>query len=152
MRCLYYLNTPKLLGYLGLLPFLALILLLLLEPHHQAFYRGALISYSAVILTFVGALFWSFAMQMHSLNQQTRRSLYIWSVLPSLVGWLALLLQGLSNNLEPFIMIVLAFFFILALWRDVLLVKVAALPEWYLPLRKTLTCVVVGCLVLAVFS
>lgn len=145
------LNTPRLLGYLGLLPFIGITLLLLIAPAHQFFYRQALLSYAAVILTFVGALHWSFAMQAQGLSQQTQRGLYIWSVIPSLVGWLVLLLPHLYENIEWIAMAVLAIFFMLALWRDVVLAKMTALPDWYLPLRKTLTCVVVSCLLIAIF-
>lgn len=146
MRCLYNLNTPKILGYLGLLPFVALTLLLLMEPNHQVLYRGALLSYGAVILTFIGALHWAFAMQAHHLAERVQRGLYVWSVIPSLVAWLALLLQCV------YAYVLLMLFFALALWRDVRLAKITLLADWYLPLRKVLTCVVMSCLLLALLA
>ncbi len=62
-----------------------------------------------------------------------------------------LLLPHLYENIEWIAMAVLAIFFMLALWRDVVLAKMTALPDWYLPLRKTLPRVVVSCLLIAIF-
>lgn len=140
MRCLCNFSTPKLLGYSGLLPFVSITLLLLSTPYHQAFWQQALLAYGAVILTFVGALHWAFAMQTDGLAECKQRIVYVWSVVPSLAGWVSLLLPyvyGLG---------LLVIFFALAFYCDVLLAKSLKLPTWYLPLRRNLTLVVVFCL------
>lgn len=145
MRFCSCLNVPKLLGYLGLLPFIFITLLLWAEPHHQAFWRHALSSYGAVILTFVGALHWSLAMQANTLANDVKRGLFIWSVIPSLIAWIALLApQKYGDGL-------LILFFLVALWRDLSLAERLVLPDWYLPLRKTLTAIVVSCLLIAYY-
>ncbi len=146
MRLFPSLNTPQLLGYSGLLPFVGITLLLLSKPYHQAYWQHALLSYGAVILTFVGALHWAFAMQARDIAHTIQRNLYVWSVIPSLAAWLALLLPytygcGL-----------LVSFFVMALWRDLLLDRVFVLPDWYLPLRKKLTLIVTICLLVAIFN
>lgn len=145
MRFCSCLNVPKLLGYAGLLPFIFITGMLWAEPHHQAFWQRALLSYGAVILTFVGALHWSLAMQASALNDDAKRGLYIWSVIPSLAAWLALLLP------HKYGYGLLVVFFLLALWRDISLPKRIVLPDWYLPLRKTLTAIVVACLMIAYY-
>jgi hypothetical protein len=146
MRLLPSLNTPQLLGYAGLLPFIGITLLLLSKPYHQAYWQHALLSYGAVILTFVGALHWAFAMQARDIPHTAQRNLYVWSVIPSLAAWLVLLLPyGYGCGL-------LVLFFVMALWRDWVLTHVLVLPDWYLPLRKTLTFIVTICLLVAIFN
>ena len=55
------------LGYGGLLPFGALALLLL-DGARSALWWPALLAYGAVILSFVGALHWGFAMVLPGLG------------------------------------------------------------------------------------
>jgi len=145
MRLFQSLNTPQLLGYAGLLPFVGITLLLLSKPHHQAYWQHALLSYGAVILTFVGALHWAFAMQARDIARATQRNVYVWSVIPSLAAWLALLLPYVYGCG------LLLLFFVMALWRDCLLARQLVQPNWYLPLRKTLTFIVTTCLLIAIF-
>lgn len=146
MRFCSCLNVPKLLGYAGLLPFIFITAMLWAEPHHYAFWQRVLLSYGAVILTFVGALHWSLAMQVSTLHDDVKRGLYIWSVIPSLVAWLALLLP------YKYAYGLLVAFFLLALWRDISLARRIVLSNWYLPLRKTLTVIVVACLLMAYYA
>jgi len=59
---------------------------------------AALLAYSATVLSFLGAIYWGFAMQqgqsatVKQQQQQSNRWLLLWGVLPSLVAWVALLL------------------------------------------------------------
>jgi len=48
-----------------------------------------LLAYGAVILSFVGALWWGIAAPMP--NSPQRNALFLWSVFPALIGWLAML-------------------------------------------------------------
>ncbi len=80
------------LGYAGLIPFLACAGLLLLGRFQHGVDRFtieiALLLYGAIILTFVGALSWA-----HAMNREELSSGWIaWSVVPSLVAWLAMCL------------------------------------------------------------
>ena len=138
--------TPKLLGYLGLLPFILLTVFLFDDRNHFGMWQHFLLSYGAVILTFVGALHWSFAMTLPGLPVNQQRSLLLWSVTPSLVAWLALSMPRLYGFL------LLITFFALALWRDELLAKKVTLAPWYLPLRRNLTLVAVLCLLVGAFA
>ncbi|MDE2606130.1 MAG: DUF3429 domain-containing protein [Burkholderiales bacterium] len=130
------------LGYGGLLPFVGLAVARLMGLGPAGTAGNALIAYGAVILSFVGALHWAFAMTLPALSADLRQGRYAWSVLPSLVAWVALLLPAVAGAL------LLAATFLLHLWQDHRLAKAAdaALPAWYLPLRWRLTAVAVACL------
>jgi len=79
------------LGYGGLLPFLGSALLCWLEPNHRSLWLAMLLTYGAVILSFVGALHWGFAMVHPDTFGQRASGMYLWSVMPALVGWVAVL-------------------------------------------------------------
>ena len=82
-----------LLGIAGLLPLLGCAVAAILLPDPKgATYLAALINYAAVILAFLGAVHWGFALTaMPPRVVGARLSL---GVLPALIGWIALLLQG----------------------------------------------------------
>ena len=76
-----------LLGYGGLLPFIATALGSVLDGSHAPFWLDAQIAYGAVILSFVGALHWGFAMLAADLDDAERDARYLWSVIPALLAW-----------------------------------------------------------------
>ena len=79
------------LGYLGGLPFIACALVALLaEDQVRALALQGLLGYGAVILSFVGALHWTRGLQASA--AATGTGLLVISVLPALLGWVALLL------------------------------------------------------------
>lgn len=138
-------RTVALLGYGGLLPFGALALLLVLGGARSALWWQALLAYGAVILSFVGALHWGFALAMPGLGAAQRRGLYVWSVVPALVAWPAVLWAA------PGAAALLVAGFAAHWVQDRRLVArqgkaAAALPAWYLPLRTRLTLVASVCL------
>lgn len=136
---------PKLLGYLGLLPFITTTFLLYMDSDHSEAWSHLLISYAAVILSFVGAIHWAFAMTINKVNQFERRIAFIWSVIPSLVAWVSLFIN------EFFALIIISLFFILNLIKDKKSLKTVDLPNWYLPMRSHLTYVVTTCLTISAF-
>ena len=85
-------RTARWLGYGGLIPFLVLAPLSLLDSHHGFTWSDALFAYGAVILSFVCALHWGFAMALPGLDDARRVRTMLWSVVPSLMAWPALLL------------------------------------------------------------
>ena len=123
------------LGYGGLLPFVGLSTLALVEPSHSMIFRAALIAYGAVILSFVGALHWAFAMTIPVMPSQLRSKSYVWSVVPALLAWTTYFLPVLVGA------VILILGFIAQYYRDYKLVKQVSLPDWYLPLRLRLTIV-----------
>jgi len=125
------------LGYAGLLPFVALALACLLDASHRAGWQHHALNYGAVILSFVGALHWGFAISAHAMSERKRRACYAWSVMPALIAWLALMLDPFAASA------MLAAGFALHYVQDWRLVRHAGLPAWYLPLRLRLSLVAI---------
>lgn len=77
-------------GLLGLLPFWGFALATVLDTGvDPVLALMALIMYAAVILSFVGALWWGMA--VHAPTNAPRATMFVWSVVPALVGWSATL-------------------------------------------------------------
>lgn len=129
------------LGYGGLIPFagLAGAVLLGVAPEVAGL---ALLSYGAVILSFVGALHWAFAMTLPGLDAAARTRLFAWSTVPALVAWPALLVAPQAGAA------VLVAGFVAHYLQDRRLAGRQSLPGWYLPLRLRLSSV--ACLSLLV--
>jgi hypothetical protein len=126
------------LGYGGLVPFLGLAVaggVLRTDAVTQV-----MIAYGAVILSFVGALHWGFAMTVPVFEDSGRRYLFIWSVVPALLAWVCLLLPP-----RPACLCLIAGFLLHYGW-DRRLPFLARLPAWYLPLRLRLTAIACLCL------
>ncbi|XP_057855416.2 uncharacterized protein LOC131065051 isoform X3 [Cryptomeria japonica] len=104
-------------------------------------------AYGAVILSFLGGPHWGLAMvrthapphdKVFSINISTFR--FIWSIVPSLLAWPALLLSDIPK------MCLLIFSFALVLGVDAWFSIQGILPLWFLPLRALLTLIVILCL------
>ena len=126
-------RTARWLGYGGLIPFIVLAPISLLDSHHGFTWSDALFAYGAVILSFVCALHWGFAMALPGLDDARRVRTMLWSVVPSLMAWPALLLVPM----EAAVLLVTGF--VLHYIQDRRLARYAELPDWYLPLRLQLT-------------
>jgi len=137
------------LGYGGLLPFAAAALGTLLDPTHRVFWQQALLGYGAVILSFVGALHWAFAMRE---DEAAAGPLYLWSVVPALAGWVALLLPLLLAHGAVLGAVLLIGAFGAHYGLDRRLVRRLPLPPWYLPLRLHLSTGASLCLAAIPFS
>jgi len=133
------------LGYGGLLPFIGTALVCWFEPSHRYFWLEILLSYGAVILSFVGALHWGIAMVHPTAAGLPMNRVYVWSMIPSLLGWLALLLPPVAGAT------VLIIGFLVQFRRDLRLARMLPLPTWYLPLRLQLTVVASLCLAAVYF-
>jgi hypothetical protein len=87
----------------GLIPFILSGLFLLLDPLDSPVAIQVLISYGAVILSFVGAVHWGFALRdtAHPLPETAmspallgyERQLLVFGIVPAIIGWLALVLM-----------------------------------------------------------
>lgn len=133
-------ETPmsvSMLGYGGLIPFVLLTWGLWMEPADADFWTLALVSYGAVILSFVGAIHWGIAMMAPQLGRRASDRRFVWSVVPSLMGWVATLLPA---HLSVWVLVL---GFALHYAQDHLLHRSIALPHWYLPLRRRLSAVAV---------
>lgn len=74
------------LGFAGLIPFVALALAVWAQDPDAA---DALVAYAATITSFLGAIHWGLSMRE---PQPDAKSL-LWGVIPSLVAWLALMME-----------------------------------------------------------
>lgn len=83
------------LGYSGLIPFVGLAAAsLLLDGALQTQALFALQAYAATILSFLGAIHWGLALR-DPLTPST--GLLAWGVVPSLLAWVALMLDAISG-------------------------------------------------------
>jgi len=134
------------LGYGGLAPFIATAAGSWLDVNQSSFWQQALLGYGAVILSFVGALHWAFAMLKDSQSGQLSLRLYAWSVVPALAGWVALLCSQLLADGSKIASAILMAAFVLHYLQDRRIAEKILLPAWYLPLRLQLTMVACLCL------
>ena len=125
------------LGLTGLIPFITGAVLVLMggaeivEPDAAELF---LLAYGAVILSFLGGVRWGLALVDPNKAAQARDQAI--SVVPSLVGWLALLLpfgSGLG-------LLVVAF--LLQGGWDIKIMREGGGPRWYGTLRTILTAIV----------
>lgn len=134
------------LGYGGLVPFLGLAAASVLDENHAVYWADGLFAYGAIILSFVGALHWGYALSPGASSSAAvrarRNACFAWSVVPALIAWLALLLPPTLASL------LLIAGFSVHYRQDRRLAAVASLPAWYLSLRLRLS--LVACLCLAV--
>ena len=136
---------PRLLGYLGLLPFIIPTAFLFCDHHHFMVWRNLLISYAAVILSFLGAVYWGVAMIVKEMTLTKRNVMLSCSVIPSIVAWICLLIPQVYG------LVVMSVLFVVSFFMDIQLMKSEAKPAWYIPLRFQLTVVVTACLLTAAF-
>ncbi|WP_417685250.1 DUF3429 domain-containing protein [Pseudidiomarina gelatinasegens] len=131
--------TAQRLGFAGLIPFIALTLVALLDLNSELAIRLFII-YSAIIFSFLGGIHWGLCMA--DADNDQRRALQ-WSMLPSVAGFGILLIAALPLCCDY----TLAFLSILALlhlfWLNYERRKLAA-HNWYLELRSRLTFTVVA--------
>jgi len=131
-----------LLGVAGLVPFVTLPLLTVLDFGIDADWAiQALLTYGAVILSFMGGVQWGLAMRAPPAAGEGTWMLYAASVVPALLGWAALL--GFAPRAA---LLILATGFAGLLAYDVWVIRRGYGPAWYPNLRLGLTAVVVTAL------
>lgn len=124
-------RTAWILGLAGLIPFVGLASVQALSPPGwRMLAASALLTYGAVIVSFLGGIHWGLAMR----ESRVSAGLLFWGIIASLLGWLAVLLEGLWGQG------VLALSLILCLWVDQKVYGRLGLQGW-LPLRRLLTLV-----------
>lgn len=132
------------LGLAGLIPFiLCAAASLLTEGLLQAQAWYALTAYGAVILSFLGGVHWGLAIKTEAAPKPAALTpRLIISVIPSLIGWTALLMPTVPG------LIALALGFAAMLWTDLRATRDGLAPQWYSRLRWPLSIIVVLCLLI----
>ncbi|WP_322522207.1 DUF3429 domain-containing protein [Guyparkeria halophila] len=127
----------RLAGYAGLIPFVIPLLVVWFEPGHAEAAIAAQHAYAALILSFLGGIYWGVAMSRQVVG-------WFWlSVLPSLWAWPALLLPTFAGT------VMLAGGFALMLLLDRAARRQDVIREWFFRLRLTLSAVAIVSLLLA---
>jgi hypothetical protein len=145
---------PVILGFGGLIPFVAGAVGMGLGGQAELQAANALPVYAAVILSFLAGGRWSAELVIRS--DTPRSGVLLGSIIIALAGWIAVPLQvwsrpGLTLNLELIGWgVLIAGFAIQYLW-DRAAIRDAVFPEWYLPLRSMLTLGAVVSLSIAAF-
>ena len=136
-------RVAHLLGYGGLIPFIALSIgCALVHPDMLPVLVGGQLSYAVAILSFLGGVHWGATVLCAELSSQRTKLALLWGVTPSLVAvFSAQLLLGIG-----FAFMTAAF--VAAYLVDKRLYAWYAMPDWFLTLRFRLTCVVVASLLL----
>lgn len=130
------------LGLAGLIPFVMCAAMQWYGPPGWRMLAGlALLSYGAVIVSFLGGIHWGLAMRASPVP--TLR--LIWGVMPSLLGWSAVLLDS------PWGPGVLALTLLVCFAVDRSVYRTLGLSAW-LPLRATLTLVATASVVLGALA
>lgn len=138
--------AAKWLGGLGAVPFVALAIAgHLTGASWQWPALFALCAYGAVILSFLGGIQWGLAI-VGGAHESRRTRRLIWSIVPSLVAWAALLLP--VHSALP----LLALAFGGMLWLDIRASAAEEAPPWYPRLRWPLTVTVVTSLVVGALA
>ena len=120
------------LGYGGLVPFVGLALLMWVVPVRlQAVMALALVSYGAVIASFLGGVHWGTGFLM---GEAAPRMQFVWGVVPSLLGWVAMLMPARAGL--PVLALLLAACYAV----DRMTYPAVGLGRW-LPMRLQLTVV-----------
>jgi hypothetical protein len=102
------------------------------------------VAYGAVILSFLGGTFWGFAArpdEREGARPPATRTLFVLSVIPSLIAWTAILLA------PPVALIILAVAFAATLALDRWSWANGLAPSWWMWLRVPLSAVVLLCLI-----
>lgn len=105
------------------------------------FVSGAMKGYSAVILSFLGGVHWGLALSAPDPGSRDRELLV--SIVPALVGWIAILFAS------KIALMVLAIAFLLQGVFDIWMALRGHAPNWYARLRLEVTVVVCVILLIA---
>ena len=100
----------NIIGYCGLIPFVGLSVWYAMTTNVQqaGFVLSALLAYAAIILSFVGAIHWG--RSLHEPHMVKSNLLQLISIIPTLLGWVALLVPaqiGLMILIVSFVLIYL---------------------------------------------
>ncbi len=120
------------LGYAGLIPFVALALLMwIVTPEAHPLVAIALTSYAATICAFLGGIHWGIGLRH---NAPSRKLHMVWGVVPSLVAWIGVMMPAYAGLPVLAVLLVACYLVDRKTWPE------AGLRDW-MTLRFRLTMV-----------
>ena len=137
-----------LLSIFGLLPFIIGLLDLLINKNDLFFLVNLPKYYGSIIFAFLGAIYWGTMLNLTPkslIPEKIKFFIIIWSVVPSIMGITVL---SIKSNLS---LLILSIGFLLCQLVDEIFNKYLSFPNWYLPLRRILTLIVVIVLICSYF-
>ena len=144
-------NSEKLfilISIFGLLPFIIGLLDLLINKNDLFFLVNLPKYYGSIIFAFLGAIYWGAMLNLPPqtlIPEKMKFFIVIWSVVPSIMGITVL---SIKSN---FSLLMLSLGFLLCQLVDEIFNKYLSFPNWYLPLRRILTLIVVIVLICSYF-
>ncbi len=142
-------RVATILSYAGTIPFVVCAAILLFGTAMglgglRQFAGQAITTYAAVIVSFLGGIQWGVALATYEHQPQTAKSLFLLSVVPSLLAWAMLFLPNGSSR------VIVAIFLVGFVWViDALLHLQQVLPTWFFRLRSIVSAVVIASLIAA---
>ena len=141
-------TLPLTITAIGAMPFVGLSVAASMQWFDDTgFVIHTLLSYAAVILSFLGGVHWGIAVSHYAHDKRIANRLIAESVIPSLIGWAALFHTELHVQL-----LVLTVMFTCVWAIDSLLVARKIIPLWFFEIRCIITPVVVVSLYIAYFG
>ena len=137
-----------LLSIFGLLPFIIGLLDLLINKNDLFFLINLPKYYGSIIFAFLGAIYWGAMLNLPPkslIPEKIKFFIIIWSVVPSIMSITVL---SIKSNLS---LLILSTGFLLCQLVDEIFNKYLSFPNWYLPLRRILTLIVVIVLICSYF-
>lgn len=107
----------------------------------------SLLSYAAVILSFLGGIHWGMAVAHYGHNKRVANWLITESVVPAIIAWIAVLNAPMHIQL---LILTLLFTFVWGI--DSILFNRNIIPQWFFEIRCIITPVVVVSLYIAYFG
>ena len=145
----------------GLVPFVIIGAIVLFDPLASQTAIEVLISYAAVVLSFVGAVHWGFALRdvahpvsVAPLSPATlgyERQLLTFGIIPAIIGWIALLVMIHFNAPGLSLFLLLAGFFI-AIVAETIGKGRGVVASNYLALRWAVSIVVLVIMLVVLFA
>ena len=135
-------------GILGLLPFFGGLLDLLINKNNLLFAINLPKYYGSIIFSFLGAIYWGAMLNLtpkRFIHEKIKFFIIIWSVFPSILG---ITILTIKSNLN---LLMLSIGFLLCQLVDEICNKYLSFPNWYLPLRRILTLIVIIILICSYF-
>ena len=99
-------DTARLLGHLGLVPFVlgaALVWVVNAEAHPYA--TLALSAFAAVVVSFLGGIHWGLGFRLSA----PPASLFVWGIVPSLVAWIAVMMPASAGLVVHGVMLLVCY-------------------------------------------